>query len=177
MTRVVVVWCLVVLTCMFVMRMCFLALVTASLLQEESSTLHHEEALTQAADKTEESRGYTFWEGDTARRTQLRRATFWHSGTQHKWIFFLVWTGCFCSVRRSQRDHNKSRLSAAGESPQQLSGKAQLPRYRARRQVCSRHESSFDPECLSVFFSAAWAALRFDLSGLCWLGIMQHRSK
>lgn len=43
----------VVLTCMFVMRMCFLALVTASLLQEESSTLHHEEALTEAANKQE----------------------------------------------------------------------------------------------------------------------------
>lgn len=39
----------VVLTCMFVVRMCFLALVTASLLQEESSTLHHEEALAEAA--------------------------------------------------------------------------------------------------------------------------------
>lgn len=38
-----------VLTCMFVVWMCFLALVTASLLQEESSTLHHEEALTEAA--------------------------------------------------------------------------------------------------------------------------------
>lgn len=41
--------CLVDLTCMFVVWMCFLALVTASLLQEESSTLHHEEALTKAA--------------------------------------------------------------------------------------------------------------------------------
>lgn len=41
--------CPVVLTCMFVVRMCFLALVTAPLLQEKSSTLHHEEALTQAA--------------------------------------------------------------------------------------------------------------------------------
>lgn len=39
----------VVLTCMLVVWMCFLALVTASLLQEESSTLHHEEALTEAA--------------------------------------------------------------------------------------------------------------------------------
>lgn len=34
---------------MFVVWMCFLALVTASLLKEESSSLHHEEALTKAA--------------------------------------------------------------------------------------------------------------------------------
>lgn len=39
---------------MFVVRMCFLALVTAPLLQEESSTLHHEEALTQAAKQIED---------------------------------------------------------------------------------------------------------------------------
>lgn len=45
------------LTCMFVVRMCFLTLVTASLLQEEGSTLHHEEALTQAAKKQKRDRG------------------------------------------------------------------------------------------------------------------------
>lgn len=45
--------CFVVLTCMFVRRMCFLALLAASLLQEESSTLHHKETLTQAANKWE----------------------------------------------------------------------------------------------------------------------------
>lgn len=39
----------VVLTCVFVVWMCFLTLVTASLLEEESSTLHHEEALAKAA--------------------------------------------------------------------------------------------------------------------------------
>lgn len=43
------------LTCMFVVRMWFLALVTASLLQEESSTLHHEEALAQAAKQGQKS--------------------------------------------------------------------------------------------------------------------------
>lgn len=45
------------LTCMFVVRMCFLTLVTASLLQEEGSTLHHEEALTQAAKKQKNKNG------------------------------------------------------------------------------------------------------------------------
>lgn len=39
----------VVLTCVFVVWMCFLTLVTASLLEEESSTLHHEEALAKTA--------------------------------------------------------------------------------------------------------------------------------
>lgn len=39
----------VVLTCVFVVRMCFLTLVTASLLEEEGSTLHHEEALAKTA--------------------------------------------------------------------------------------------------------------------------------
>lgn len=34
---------------MFVVRMCFLALLAAPLLQEESGALHHEEALAQAA--------------------------------------------------------------------------------------------------------------------------------
>lgn len=34
--------------------------------------------------------------------------------------------------RHSQRDEHKSWLPAAGELPQQLSGKAQLPRYRGR---------------------------------------------
>lgn len=47
------------------MRMCFLALVTASLLQKESSTLHHEEALTQAANKWEESQGLHIFRKDT----------------------------------------------------------------------------------------------------------------
>lgn len=42
---------------MFVVRMCFLALLAAPLLQEEGSTLHHEEALAQAAGQTGE-RGY-----------------------------------------------------------------------------------------------------------------------
>lgn len=46
--------CLVVLTCMFVVWLCFLTLVTAPLLQEQSSTFHHEEALTKAAKQTEE---------------------------------------------------------------------------------------------------------------------------
>lgn len=40
---------LVILTCMFVVWMCFLTLVAASLLEEESSTLHHEEALAKTA--------------------------------------------------------------------------------------------------------------------------------
>lgn len=44
-----------ILTCMFVRRLCFLALLTASLLQEESSALHHEEALAQTA-KTKRER-------------------------------------------------------------------------------------------------------------------------
>ena len=45
-------FCLAVLTCMLVVWMCFLALVAASLLQEECCTLHHEEALTKAAKQT-----------------------------------------------------------------------------------------------------------------------------
>lgn len=45
-----------VLTCMFVGRMCFLALGTASLLEEQGSTLHHEEALAQAADESKSYR-------------------------------------------------------------------------------------------------------------------------
>lgn len=47
--------CFVTLTCMFVRRMCFWALWTASLLQEEGSPLHHKETLTQAANKREKS--------------------------------------------------------------------------------------------------------------------------
>lgn len=39
----------VVLTCVFVVGMCFLTRVAASLLEEESSPLHHEEALAKAA--------------------------------------------------------------------------------------------------------------------------------
>lgn len=39
----------VVLTCVFVVWMRFLTLVTAALLEEESSTLHHEEAFAQTA--------------------------------------------------------------------------------------------------------------------------------
>lgn len=38
-----------VLTCVFVVWVCFLTLVTASLLEEEGSTLHHEEALAKTA--------------------------------------------------------------------------------------------------------------------------------
>lgn len=144
------------------MRMCFLALVTASLLQKESSTLHHEEALTQAANKWEESQGLHIFRKDTlcvnynSAEQQLRllfgklNQTVGHETNEFFFIFFL--TGCFCSVGNIQRDDNKSWLSAEGELPQQLSGKAQLPCYRPRRQVCSSHESSFDPECLSVFF-------------------------
>lgn len=41
----------VVLTCVFVVWMHFLTLVTAALLEEESSTLHHEEAFAQTATK------------------------------------------------------------------------------------------------------------------------------
>lgn len=37
------------LTCVLVVRMCFLTLVAASLLEEESSALHHEEALAKTA--------------------------------------------------------------------------------------------------------------------------------
>lgn len=59
--------------------------------------------------------------------------------------------------RHSQRDEHKTWLSVAGELPQQLSRKIQLPRYKGRPQVCSSSESSLDPECLSLFFSAAWA--------------------
>lgn len=40
---------LAILTCMFVVWMCFLTLVAASLLEEESSALHHEEALAKTA--------------------------------------------------------------------------------------------------------------------------------
>lgn len=64
--------------------------------------------------------------------------------------------------RHSQQEEHRSWLPAADDLPQKLSGKAQLPRYRGRPQVCSSHESSFDPESLSVFFLLH--GLRSDLT-------------
>lgn len=60
--------------------------------------------------------------------------------------YSLQFSGC------SRGAEHKSQSSVTGELPQQLSGRAQLPRYRGRPQVCSSHESSCDPECLSVFY-------------------------
>lgn len=63
----------------------------------------------------------------------------------------------------------------SSELPEELSRKVQLLCYSGRLQGCNSSESSLDAECLSRFFSAAWTTLTFDLSGVCWLGVIQHR--
>lgn len=141
------------LTCMFVVRMCFLALLTASLLQEESSTLHHEEALTQAARQMGQRRlnalkHRRYTSDGSAQLCQLVRwAARLKSGTEDKLNIQFEQDSW---VQQTQpRDEHKSCLSA-GDLPQQLSGKARLPLERQTSGLlCSSYESS---ECLSVFF-------------------------
>lgn len=121
--------CLVTLTCMFVRRMCFWALLTASLLQEEGSTLHHKETLAQAANKREKS--YSGWSrrciSDTIllRNSSVSSANKINLTLRHKVENRL-------NRRKQFGDDYKSLMSSSGELTPQLRREAKLPRYRNR---------------------------------------------
>ena len=144
--------CLVVPTCMFVVRMCFRTLLTAPLLQKKSSTLHHEEALTQAAKRNGREELQVFkhrrYRSDNTVQNNSSAQLFQPvHGTANE---ILSLTGWFSSV--DMANEMSINLDCLLPVNYLSSGKAQLPRYRGRPQVCSSHESSFDPECLAVFF-------------------------